>query len=360
MIYAKTDLEFRARLSGFFRLFVALVFASQLVVPSAQAKFLAKNRNDVYQILDILKSNLDLADFEMWVNRKAQNPVVYVGDTVYFTMASTQPVFYTLIHVDSKGSTVVIQPTSLVGEESGSASSVYPELSAGCRNTAIGDHCFDEKNRLVQTRPIGQDAVYLLASHRKIPADILGLNESKGFRSLGREIGSIEKLVQQINVQSMDNPINVIKYTYAVESRATQYSTRSISKKVNRLAQGVDDPLVFNNVNFAFNSSELTDQGRVELDGLGSVLVGVQEQQGEIPLLELTGHTDSIGKDDVNMLLSKQRAESVKQYLVVDHGLSSAAIWIAWKGESEPLDSNETAAGRAMNRRVVLNIQAKL
>lgn len=360
MNYAKTDLEFKAQLTGFFRLFVVLVVASQFVVPSVQAKMLAKNRNDVYQILNILKSDLKLAGLEMWVGKKEQNPVVHIGDTVTFTMASTQPVFYTLIHVDSKGSTVVIQPSSLVGDESGFASTVYPGVSAGCRNSEIGDHCFNANNQLVQTKPIGQDAVYLLASHRKIPADILGLNESDGFRSLGKEVGRIEKLVHQINDQSMDNPISVVKYTYAVESTATQYSTRSISKKVNRLAQGLDDPLVFNNVNFAFNSSELTDQDRVELDGLGSVLVGVQERQGEIPLLELTGHTDSVGEEDFNMLLSKQRAESVKQYLVVEHGLSSAAIWIAWKGESEPMNSNETVAGRAMNRRVELNIQAKL
>jgi len=82
----------------------------------------------------------------------------------------------------------------------------------------------------------------------------------------------------------------------------------------------------------------------------------MQEELGEIPLVELTGHTDSIGTADYNLTLSMQRAESAKQYLVTEHGLPVDTIQTAWKGESEPMDTNDTKQGRAINRRVVLKI----
>jgi len=341
----------------------AFLILSHFVLQSAQANTIAKNRNDVYQILSKLNSESVLTDLDIWVNEKAQNPTVNIGDTVYFTMQSAVPAFFTFVHVDSKGNSVLIKPETTDTRGRGSYSVVYPPLDYECTEFEIVISCFDADNQLVQSQPIGQDAVFLIASKKPIPIEILGMNESDDFKDLGKELTSIEKLVQQINSQTNDNPISVVKYTYAVESTQTQYTTRSIIKKVNSLATNNDEPivvaddsLVFNNVNFAFNSSELTAEGRIELDGLGSALVGMQEQLGEIPLIELTGHTDSVGSATYNETLSMYRADSAKQYLVLEHGLPVDAIQIAWKGESEPMETNDTKKGRAMNRRVVLKI----
>lgn len=336
--------------------FLVLIIASLFVLQSAQAQTSAKNRNDVYQILNKLNSALDVPGIGLWINENAQEPVVNIGDVVYFTMKSSEATFYTLIHVDSKGGAMIIRPASTLAEESASDYIVYPPLVGGCREFKLSQHCFDEGNQLIQSDPIGQDAVFLLASKKPIPFEILGMNESENFKNLGKETSIIEKLVEQINSQANDNPISVVKYTYAVESTKTQYSTRSISKKVNRLTTGVDESLVFNNVNFGFNSSDLTVLGRVELDGLGSALVSLQEQLGELPMVELTGHTDSVGPEAYNSTLSMERAESAKQYLVSEYGLSNDAVRTAWKGESEPMDTNVTKNGRAINRRVVLKV----
>lgn len=67
--------------------------------------------------------------------------------------------------------------------------------------------------------------------------------------------------------------------------------------------------------------------------------------------LKLAGHTDNVGSDAANLKLSKDRAESVKSYLV-SQGANSSRIEATGYGESQPISSNKTAAGRQNNRRV--------
>jgi len=67
--------------------------------------------------------------------------------------------------------------------------------------------------------------------------------------------------------------------------------------------------------------------------------------------LKLAGHTDNIGSDDFNMRLSKDRAESIKNYLV-SKGANPSRIEATGYGETQPIATNKTAAGRQKNRRV--------
>jgi OOP family OmpA-OmpF porin len=67
--------------------------------------------------------------------------------------------------------------------------------------------------------------------------------------------------------------------------------------------------------------------------------------------LKLAGHTDNVGNDANNMRLSKDRAESVKEYLV-SKGANPSRIEATGYGETQPIASNKTAAGRQKNRRV--------
>jgi len=70
---------------------------------------------------------------------------------------------------------------------------------------------------------------------------------------------------------------------------------------------------------------------------------------------QLEGHTDNMGPDSYNMSLSKRRAESVKKYLVEKFNIKSSRLSTAGYGESKPVATNDTAAGRYKNRRVVVN-----
>ena len=69
--------------------------------------------------------------------------------------------------------------------------------------------------------------------------------------------------------------------------------------------------------------------------------------------LEVEGHTDSVGTDEYNMELSENRANSVRDYLV-QQGINTSSIAARGFGESQPVASNDTAAGRQQNRRVEL------
>lgn len=67
------------------------------------------------------------------------------------------------------------------------------------------------------------------------------------------------------------------------------------------------------------------------------------------------GHTDSVGADDMNMTLSKNRAASCVKYLV-EHGIAASRLQSEGFGETKPLQTNDTAAGRAKNRRTEFKV----
>ena len=71
--------------------------------------------------------------------------------------------------------------------------------------------------------------------------------------------------------------------------------------------------------------------------------------------VEVQGHTDSIGTETYNLGLSERRAVAVKAYLV-SRGLSATALTAKGYGKAKPIASNETAEGRAQNRRVAFEV----
>jgi outer membrane protein OmpA-like peptidoglycan-associated protein len=69
------------------------------------------------------------------------------------------------------------------------------------------------------------------------------------------------------------------------------------------------------------------------------------------------GHTDSIGSDVSNMALSQQRADAVREYLIANQGLPYAQVKAVGYGKLRPIADNETAEGRARNRRIDIVIK---
>jgi len=80
------------------------------------------------------------------------------------------------------------------------------------------------------------------------------------------------------------------------------------------------------------------------------------------PRSELTieGHTDSHGGDDLNQTLSQARAESVQQYMINAMRIPTYRLIATGYGETHPVASNETEAGRARNRRIDIVIKPNL
>ena len=74
----------------------------------------------------------------------------------------------------------------------------------------------------------------------------------------------------------------------------------------------------------------------------------------------IEGHTDSHGGDDMNLVLSENRAESVRQYLLAQMALSGEGVTAIGYGETRPVANNETPQGRARNRRIDVRIMPNL
>ena len=74
--------------------------------------------------------------------------------------------------------------------------------------------------------------------------------------------------------------------------------------------------------------------------------------------VELAGHTDNTGDAKTNLDLSNKRAMAVKDYLV-NRGIDAARLKAAGYGQTKPIDTNETDAGRQNNRRTELKILSK-
>jgi OmpA-OmpF porin, OOP family len=71
------------------------------------------------------------------------------------------------------------------------------------------------------------------------------------------------------------------------------------------------------------------------------------------------GHTDANGSDSANLILSQDRADAVKQYLVGNFGLDAEKVSSIGYGEARPVATNETTSGRARNRRIDLVIHVQ-
>jgi outer membrane protein OmpA-like peptidoglycan-associated protein len=104
------------------------------------------------------------------------------------------------------------------------------------------------------------------------------------------------------------------------------------------------------NVTFAFDSSNLNSQFYTVLDKVADTL-----KEYDKTVVEVAGHTDSVGSDAYNQTLSEKRANSVADYLS-GHGMQRTRMVTIGAGEGHPVASNDTEEGRAQNRRVEITI----
>jgi outer membrane protein OmpA-like peptidoglycan-associated protein len=122
--------------------------------------------------------------------------------------------------------------------------------------------------------------------------------------------------------------------------------------EVTRPSEGEIAVRLKNDVLFDTNSYALRSESRTTLDELATNF-----RQYPDNTIVVEGHTDSTGTEAYNQKLSEQRASSVADYLI-DRGVAPSAITVYGYGELRPKDTNNTAEGRQMNRRVEIHIRA--
>ena len=98
---------------------------------------------------------------------------------------------------------------------------------------------------------------------------------------------------------------------------------------------------------FDVNSATIKPESYGTLKEMASVLKDYPDLK-----VKIVGHTDSDGSDAANLELSKKRAAAVRESLAKEFGIDESRMETDGKGESEPIDKNDTPAGKANNRRV--------
>ncbi|WP_459211210.1 OmpA family protein [Aquimarina rhabdastrellae] len=186
-----------------------------------------------------------------------------------------------------------------------------------------------------------QKGAVIGATSGAVLGGIIGNNVKKKNSALGAIIGGVVGgLAGGIIGKQMDK-------------QAQKIEEEIPGAEVTRVGEGIN--VVFDEnsgVYFATNSYALNAKSKANLNKL----IGIFK---EFPDTNITveGHTDNRGNADYNLTLSKNRAESVVKYLT-SKGLNPYRFQTFWHGESLPKYTNDTAEGRAKNRRVELGIVA--
>lgn len=153
--------------------------------------------------------------------------------------------------------------------------------------------------------------------------------------------------------------------TYSVKVDATAHKSQSLpvvltqgdTKIVNfelEPSVKVGQRIVLKGIYFAFNSAAIKPTSYPVLDDAAKIL-----KENPTVVVEIGGHTDSIGSDAYNLKLSNMRANSVRTYLISTHQIDPSRLIARGYGESMPIADNRTRAGRELNRRIEFKILKK-
>jgi len=191
-----------------------------------------------------------------------------------------------------------------------------------------------------------------LASKYDVCFYIISSAQTAKGEKLVNDLASVNTCSRVITFETlMDRPEYMIGALYMVMDRAI-VETELVSKVV-----GVE----LDNILFDFNSAEIRPEYHDELDALAKFL-----EENPKAYVVIEGFADSTGDPTYNYLLSRQRAESVKNYLMKNYTFLAAEAMVpniaekrlvtVWYGPVVPAASDETTEGRQLNRRVRLSV----
>ena len=121
------------------------------------------------------------------------------------------------------------------------------------------------------------------------------------------------------------------------------YTTGALYKVIEK----VDLIDIADGVLFDFNKADLKEKYQAKIQNLGIFL----EKNPGVRVV-LAGYTDGVGSEGYNMELSRKRSEAVRDYLLANSKVEKNRVTLQWYGKSDPVASNQTEEGRALNRRV--------
>ncbi len=152
---------------------------------------------------------------------------------------------------------------------------------------------------------------------------------------------------------SEPEPEAVAEVRDTLPAPAREHGCYTLDEIISLMARGerVEGKTIcsISDINFAFGKSEINPASFAYLDKLARFISRTNTR------VEVKGHTDNIGSEEVNNRLSEDRAQAVVTYLV-GRGVSPAKLTYSYYGMSRPITTNETPEGRELNRRVEFEI----
>jgi len=233
----------------------------------------------------------------------------------------------------------------------------FPVVNFDFDDVTIKGEFATELDALAVTLKEYTDLKVTVAGHTDAIGDV-AYNEALGLR---RANAVVDYLVNRgVNIEQLegttfseDRPIasNETKSGRATNRRVELYfNSENGTSTVTPIKENNVPVINFPVVNFDFDQSEIKSEYSGSLDDLAEQLTQYRDLK-----VSVTGHTDDIGARDYNAALGLRRASAVVQYLV-SKGVDADQFVEASFSEDKPIASNETAKGRASNRRVELTI----
>ncbi|MFN3415968.1 MAG: OmpA family protein [Caldimonas sp.] len=169
-----------------------------------------------------------------------------------------------------------------------------------------------------------------------------------------RQVSRGQLTVRGTQVDIQGEVSNEAQRQQVVSAVATRLNPTYTVRSALRVGTGeqtlIDQALANRIIEFEPGSSALTPSGRAVLDQMLPTLTRLSARR-----IEIIGHTDALGAPDANLALSLARADAVRSYLQA-RGIDAQRLAVSGMGSARPVASNETAEGRARNRRIEFRI----
>jgi outer membrane protein OmpA-like peptidoglycan-associated protein len=188
----------------------------------------------------------------------------------------------------------------------------------------------------MELRPSAYDKIFFIS--QKTDKIYSGISDTEGTFKIKLPVGS----VYQIKIKSFDQDMNYL----AIEIPKSDHDTEfDIAIKYE-----LPKTYTLKNVLFNTNSAVLLPSSYESLNDLAEFLLLKKSLK-----IELAGHTDNVGEDASNLILSQKRADSVRNYLI-KKGVPETRIIAVGYGETQPVATNETEEGKQLNRRTEVRV----
>ncbi len=149
-------------------------------------------------------------------------------------------------------------------------------------------------------------------------------------------------------VDSQTKTISNLRMGFEEEASSAMDMANACIDRANKIFE-------ISQIKFATGTSAISEESITTLDHLRDLAIGCESEE---MFIEIGGHTDSLGQESANQLLSEARAESVREFLI-GRGIPDETMVAVGFGEANPIATNDTPEGRAQNRRITFTWQMR-